>query len=224
VTLPPEVNSRIYFNRASECWGLIVDIEGLLEAGDAALERQVFEDCEPIIRDPAMVARFKACIELILSQTAVNPNLVENEGYRQWVNEQVTQILMELIRGRGAENGDLPPPSTRTFIVDKAIQYMENNLANPVGLGDICDAIRICPRTLRYSFEEVIGVSPSRYLLSTRLSGVHRELLQSRSRRLIHCIAHRYGFTHMGRFAKCYKQVFGELPSETCGRLSGSVH
>ena len=223
VTLPFDRNIRAFSNGALESWGILIARGCLLGSGDIRLSSDVLEGCDPIIRNAAVVSRFKACVESILSEVSANPAIVNSNDYQRGVNRRVTQILIDCLGCTRTDTDDLPQPSTRTYIVDKALQYLEENLANPLGLEDICQSLRICPRTLRYSFEEVLGVSPSKYILGKRLSGVHQELLHPRSRRLIHCIAHRYGFTHMGRFANFYKQAFGELPSETCARQAHSA-
>ena len=88
----------------------------------------------------------------------------------------------------------------------------------PISLADISAALRVCPRTLRYSFEHVLGISPTRYLLATRLNRVRRELASTGTTSSIQCIASRAGFWHMGRFAQYYRETFGELPSQTCGQ------
>jgi AraC family ethanolamine operon transcriptional activator len=71
-------------------------------------------------------------------------------------------------------------------------------------------------RTLEYSFLERFGTSPKAVLKSLRLSGANRELISTVEGSIqISDIATRWGFWHMGQFAKDYKKMFGELPSET---------
>jgi AraC family ethanolamine operon transcriptional activator len=69
--------------------------------------------------------------------------------------------------------------------------------------------------TLERSFKEHFGVSPKRYLLMSRLSGVRRALLQGAQGRSIGQMANEWGFWHMSQFAQDYRRQFGELPSET---------
>jgi transcriptional regulator GlxA family with amidase domain len=130
------------------------------------------------------------------------------------------QMLLDVVE-HGTPSGEkLPPPSTRAYVVDKAIEYMRANIASLPVLSDICRTVRVSPRTLRYSFEEILGVSPAHYLLSLRLRHVRDELLGGRGANGIHRVAQSYGFCHMGRFALFYQQAFGELPSDTCKTAS----
>src|SRR5262249_16837118 len=108
-----------------------------------------------------------------------------------------------------------PRPSTRAYIVDRAMQFIEAETHESVSVLDLCSAIRVCPRTLVYSFRSQLGVSPNRFLLASRLNGVYRDIRSSSSPILIRQIAARWGFWHMGRFASYYRELFGESPSAT---------
>jgi AraC family ethanolamine operon transcriptional activator len=93
------------------------------------------------------------------------------------------------------------------------------DLANPPMMSDICNAVRVCQRTLRYSFEEVVGVSPKRFMLFLRLDSARRELIEAGPEGCVQLVAHRNGFSNPSRFASFYQRAFGELPSATCRRL-----
>ncbi|MCP4405581.1 MAG: helix-turn-helix domain-containing protein [bacterium] len=71
-------------------------------------------------------------------------------------------------------------------------------------------------RTLQYAFLEHFGVSPKRYLQIYRLNRV-RSILKKRDPNSVAVadVANRWGFWHMGQFAKDYRKLFGELPSST---------
>ena len=55
-----------------------------------------------------------------------------------------------------------------------------------------------------------------------RLAAVQSELIKQGSAATIHEVANQWGFRHMGSFAADYKKQFGELPSETLGRLASA--
>ena len=76
-----------------------------------------------------------------------------------------------------------------------------------MSVGDISAAVRVCPRTLRYSFEHVLGVTPTQYVRAQRLNRVRRDLMAGRNDS-IQTAAARWGFWHMGRFAQFYRQSF----------------
>jgi AraC family ethanolamine operon transcriptional activator len=84
-----------------------------------------------------------------------------------------------------------------------------------VTITDLCRATHVSRRTLQYSFESILGISPNQYLRISRLNGVRRALLQSDGVEHITDIASQWGFWHMSQFAKDYANLFGERPSQT---------
>ena len=56
---------------------------------------------------------------------------------------------------------------------------------------------------------------PSRYLLATRLNRVRRDILDQGVVVSLQVLATRWGLTHMSRFARYYRETFGERPSDT---------
>ncbi|MDR2690020.1 MAG: helix-turn-helix domain-containing protein, partial [Azoarcus sp.] len=70
--------------------------------------------------------------------------------------------------------------------------------------------------TLQYSFQEVLDLTPVKFLRAMRLNSVRRALRQARaSQETVGDIAARWGFWHLSHFAADYREMFGELPSDT---------
>lgn len=81
---------------------------------------------------------------------------------------------------------------------------------------DICTAIGVSERTLRYAFHEYVGLSPLAYLRASRLNRVRAVLTASDPQQTtVTQVAMRFGFLHFSRFAGDYKRMFGKTPSET---------
>jgi AraC family ethanolamine operon transcriptional activator len=168
--------------------------------------------------DPQVVRQFQRCVIEVVEELTTAPEVLDDARRSHALQSRVLNTLVEVLTSSGEPHAPLPHPSTRAYIVDQAINFMEAKLAEPICLADISAALRVCPRTLRYSFEHVLGISPTRYLLASRLNRARRELASSGANSSIQCIASRAGFWHMGRFAQYYRETFGELPSETCGQ------
>lgn len=84
---------------------------------------------------------------------------------------------------------------------------------------EICDAINVPERTLRLCCQERLGMSPKQYLLLRRMHMARRALGASDPAvTTVTDIATRFGFWHFGRFAGCYRLIFGEPPSVTLQR------
>lgn len=111
------------------------------------------------------------------------------------------------------------PPSTRTYIVEKSCEFFAHHVQDEdIGVLDLCNHLRISRRTLQYSFEDVLGMTPLNYVRSVRLNTARR-LLMSSPQETIQGAALDAGFSHLGRFSKYYQEFFGELPSQTVSRL-----
>ncbi len=120
----------------------------------------------------------------------------------------------------------MPKLSTRAAIVNKSIEFMEAHVDQSISIEDLCRALGLCSRTLRYCFRDIVGISPLQYLLALRLNGVRRDLLVHERCGTIEEVALRWGFWHMGRFAYHYRRTFAERPSDTkslrCLRTRGN--
>jgi AraC-like DNA-binding protein len=95
--------------------------------------------------------------------------------------------------------------------------WIDANLDAPITLGRLCQEAGVGERCLQKTFEYRRGMSPMRFVLERRLMAVHQRLNQQAVADgfTITSTALALGFTHLGRFAQVYRQVIGELPSQT---------
>ena len=101
-------------------------------------------------------------------------------------------------------------------VLQRALDYIEANAHKPITVLELSKVSGAGVRTLEYAFRDYFDVTPKTYLKSRRLIAVRRELRRSpNTDALIHEVAGRWGFWHMGQFAADYRSFFGELPSET---------
>ena len=107
--------------------------------------------------------------------------------------------------------------------VKRAVEYIEANLDEAIGLPEIVAACGVPGRTLIQHFRLFKGTSPVRYLRSARYVRVREALSRAQPEQSVTEIALRWGFTHMGRFSVEYRKRFGESPSETLRRRKITV-
>jgi len=132
-------------------------------------------------------------------QTVLQIATVTQDGVAPSINERLRAMQI----GRKA----------RTFVDDHL-----NADALPT-IVDICLALGVSERTLRYAFQEYVGLSPIAYLRACRLNKVRAVLAASDPvDTTITRVAMRYGFMHLGRFSGDYRRMFGVTPSETFSR------
>ena len=87
------------------------------------------------------------------------------------------------------------------------------NLQLDLTADEIAQSLGVSYRVLNYAFQDALGVSPYRYLLTEKLHAVRRKLKDSDDS--IAEVFLSYGFVTRSRFARQYQRLFGELPSET---------
>jgi len=104
----------------------------------------------------------------------------------------------------------------RKSVVDTVKNFIEDNSSDSITISDLCSISNVSRRTLQYSFETVMGISPLQYIKITRLNHVRRDLIQNKGEDTIADISQRRGFWHAGQFSKDYSALFGESPSMTC--------
>ncbi|WP_424101331.1 helix-turn-helix domain-containing protein [Moorena producens] len=107
-------------------------------------------------------------------------------------------------------------PSRRAKLIAQAEQEMLAHLEKPLTLKQLAQNLGSSSSALSYGFQDLFGLSPMRYLKVRRLNAVRQRLKASEPERCtIALLASEFGFYHLSHFAKDYKAMFGELPSET---------
>lgn len=113
----------------------------------------------------------------------------------------------------------VPKQRARDKAYEKAMQYIHTFAGEDFRITDLARQTDVSQRTLEYIFKERLHLSPKKYSLVYRLNRVRSELMNtSADRPVITDIAGKWGFWHMGQFAKDYKKFFFELPSKTLNK------
>jgi AraC-like DNA-binding protein len=108
------------------------------------------------------------------------------------------------------------------IIMRRFQRLLDENPQRPLYVPEVCAAIRVPERTLRLCCQEHLGMSPKQYLLLRRMQQARRALGGATAAgTTVTDIASRFGFWHFGRFAGCYRSLFGETPSATLRHAAG---
>lgn len=105
-------------------------------------------------------------------------------------------------------------------VVRRCLEYIEQHLAEPIGLDDLAAHTTLSRRSIQVGFREDLGTTPTAYIRDRRLDRVRRTLLSALPGDGVTVteVAQRWGFTHLGKFSVWYRQQFGERPSQTLRR------
>lgn len=155
-------------------------------------------------------------LEVLLNSIKSQPKMLNYPQIRKVIEQEIFNNLVVATSDVGPRKY-IGIATSRKCVVDKAKAYVLEHHDDLVTITDLCTALNISRRTLQYSFETALGINPVAYLRAVRLNRVRRALKLSAGvpRMTVADIAAHWGFWHLSRFAGNYKQMFGELPSET---------
>ncbi|MFM7448695.1 MAG: helix-turn-helix domain-containing protein [Leptolyngbyaceae cyanobacterium] len=206
--LPPDVHFvAVQINRK-----LFQDFLGVMERQD--LNQRLCSS--NYMHIPATIATVKTYLQQLLHLIQHQPHFLKQAHTQKLVLDDFIPLLINAIPPATQEI--LKPPSviTRSRLVREAEEYMMAHIDQPLTLKQLCQALHISERPLFYGFQEVFCVSPMDYLKIQRLKHVRQQLkLANPETNSVVEIAQKYGFWSAGHFARDYKAMFGELPSET---------
>lgn len=132
--------------------------------------------------------------------------------YREMICSLVLNIWRHNYSDALAQTNAIPQP----WYIRRAAEYINDNINQPISIATLSKTLGITRRTLQNGFNHFLNQTPSGYILNLRLKQVRRALQQADPKQAsITGIMLDHGINNPGRFAKIYKQRYGELPSET---------
>ena len=116
------------------------------------------------------------------------------------------------------------PKVPREQVIDTCMDFIEQCTDTHIQVSELARTADVSERTIRSAFNEYFGVGPIRYLYLRRLQEIHRDLDTSEpDGTTVSNVLADHGEWDFGRFASNYRQLFGELPSETLRRKKSAV-
>jgi AraC-like DNA-binding protein len=108
-----------------------------------------------------------------------------------------------------------PAEPGRSAAVSDAMSLIEAGPHLPLTTSQLAMQCHVSVRSLQEGFRRHLGMSPMAYLREVRLRRAHSDLRAAHpSHTTVAAVAHRWGFTHLGRFATAHKLMYGETPHE----------
>lgn len=119
----------------------------------------------------------------------------------------------------GKTNGR--PRLPRQKIVRQVFEILQERSEDIVHAGALARDLGLSPASLQRVFLEWFGTSPARYLAMRRYYGARQKLMAGAGS--VTDVATSLGFWDLSRFAKSYKMLFDESPSDTLRRSRASL-
>jgi AraC-like DNA-binding protein len=137
---------------------------------------------------------------------------------RDMENALLSAVLAALPHDQSESCVNASSPAAPQY-VRRAESYLRERTSRPVSLCELARATGVSPRSLQAAFRRFRDTTPAQFSRETRLDLARQALCTPKSGEgSVTEVALEFGFSHLGRFAKCYFDRFGEAPSETLRR------
>ncbi len=162
----------------------------------------------------------------ILSDTIENewkrvskePNLFDDIHEIEIMEKKIVKAIKDAFVGQTGEECHLKKGEKTAFEVRS---FLLNSLEKKMTIQSITEQFKVSDKTLQSSFKSLFGITPKQFINLLKLNHAHEDLqLADKQTTKVSDIARKWGFSHLGRFAKDYKALFGVFPSETLMAVS----
>jgi AraC family transcriptional regulator, ethanolamine operon transcriptional activator len=197
-------------------WFIVFVPDELLSGPAGAFPTKIGSSCS-LIRVPLNKAdRFRSSVEKLGLIVQSRPEAFDSSAAITTTARKLAETVREVLTGEPYVTHPDKQVVPRREIIRKAMDFVDQHDYEYLVVEDLATAVGISERTLRRSFHEYFSVGPLRYLNLRTLHHV-REALKAAdpSMTSVTKIATQFGVWEFGRFARDYRFLFGELPSET---------
>lgn len=160
--------------------------------------------------------RWRQLIGLLTAELADSQRLLWNPLMSERLTSTVISGLLLAADHQYQEAFDARLSPTMPATIRRAAAFIDENLHTPITTSAVAAAVGLSVRALERGFARHLSTSPRRYLERARLAMAHAELTaEAPEMTTVAQVASRWGFTHHGRFASVYREMYGRSPVET---------
>ena len=138
-------------------------------------------------------------------------------AYSEMINEEIAACVLECLYGESDEY-DVISTGQKHLVLKRSMEILNDPDRLPITVASLCAEVSTSLSTLKRVFLAEFSVLPKTYIRSRCLSAVRDDLAKFSPGTRIADVANKWGFWHMGQFARDYRAMFGELPSTTLKR------
>jgi AraC-like DNA-binding protein len=143
--------------------------------------------------------------------TSQNPKTNYKEA-----EEEILDTLRTIIKNQKPIAPNLTKGEDAAYAIrEQVYQHMDGNLK----VEDLVKQYKVSERNLQNSFKSLFGFTPKLFMRNLKLNLIRHDLsFETTQETTVLNVAHKWGFFHMGRFSKYYKELFEESPHKTLQR------
>ena len=149
---------------------------------------------------------------------------VENPASARQLEQTLFGLVMTQLPHNYSEALGGEPLGPAPDYIRMVEEFIASHAGESLSLRELVEVAGVSERSLQAGFRRYRDTTPMEYLRDHRLELASRALRNARlDGRSVTEIAMASGFTHLGKFAKCYRERFGEAPSDTRRRALDSA-
>ena len=188
---------------------------------DSYLQNAVMQDVNSEIAfDPRVSfdsgpgASLYSYLNFLLHQSLSSDSMLGSPLVRSEIEETILAIIIDQFDHSYSDQVRSGRSLIMPHHVAQAYKYIRANAHKDISNEELAQISGVSLRTLYAGFKKFLGVSPQSYLRIYRLEMVKSELESAKSGVMISDVAQKWGFTHMGRFSRDFRNRFGVPPSK----------
>jgi AraC family ethanolamine operon transcriptional activator len=173
--------------------------------------------CRVTCANRRIANQFQALVGQIMTAAATCPPF-ESSTAATYAAAELRKLAASVVGERLADepNQQGRPGIPRAEIIRCCKKLLQERRGEHVHINELAAAAGVSERTLRTAFKEYFAVGPVRYLQLRQLHQIHRTLREADPEAVsVTEVLVQQGEWAFSRFARRYRQLFGELPSET---------
>lgn len=159
------------------------------------------------IADPELAGRFRALAANVLQSWDKDAQSVSISA------SALQELMFEMLTSPSAAGGS---SHASIQVYRRARDAMLGALGEKLSISELASRVGTSRRTLEEAFDRCVSVGPARFHKILKLNNARR-LLES-GQYSVRRAATSSGLHHLGRFPSEYRDLFGELPSQTAQR------
>lgn len=218
VVLEPGCEFCVASNAAHD-WCTIQIPKEMFADADEKLSTSAKPTCWVRHDNPQAAHQIYRLVRRVLNNAENHPGF-ENTLAASYIEKDLSRIVAKVLGNtpvkQVSDGREGRPTVPRDEIVRRCKRLMEERYAEPIRVDDLLKVSQVSERTLRRAFNEYYGIGPIRYLQLRQHHRVRRVLsAMDPESTTVTKVLFSNGVANLGRFATTYKNLFGELPSDT---------
>lgn len=167
--------------------------------------------------DLAMLGRVRSLVSRLCAADDEAVSIVDPAAAVA-AEEELLDALVQLLRASTwtSDRHVGRPQVSRGRAIARCLELINESEGQPLFISDLCRVTQVSERTLRNIFQEYFGVAPMRLLLVRQLREIRSALLAADpAEQTVMKIAARFGIWDFSLFARNYRALYAEAPSQT---------